>query len=93
MTSVKPRCGTLLHSDDSYLVVIDPAWTDHQIRDVVTDAIYINQGDPFEYSVHTLYAYSAAQLRALGMDPDQQSYWGDDGELATSIIVAEVHRP
>lgn len=93
MSAVKPSFGYLLHSDDSYLVVIDPAWTDAQIREVVTDAIYLNTADPFEYSIHTLYAYSAAQLRDEGLDRETESYWSVDGHLRTAVVVAEVHRP
>ena len=75
----KRLVGEYLHSDDGdVLFVIDPAWTNKRVADE------LGGGESSIITRTVLKRYSARQCREYGVD----DFWGEDGELATWILIA-----
>jgi hypothetical protein len=83
--------GTFLDNDEElgWAMVIDPEWTDAVVVERwnasgTTDAV------PADVRLvrRTLHAHSARQLREEPQAFD--SWWSEDGELASSIVIVEV---
>ena len=85
------RIGMWFGGDHGEFLSIDPAWTDEEILVEWVDQMAI---DPFppgtEVVRHTWHRYSARQRREE--QPEHDEYWGEDGELATWVMVAEIGR-
>lgn len=90
MSVHKPAPGTLIDDGDEDVgLVIDPLWTDEAIAAALRR--YRDEGyfdNDVVFTRHQYYAHSARQLRD---DPQPyDSWWSPEGELKTSIWVAEV---
>jgi hypothetical protein len=84
------KIGEHIVSDDGEnLLVIDPAWTDDEVLSEWVDVFSVEAWPSgTEVIRHKLYRYSAAQIRE--QQPEHAEYWGDDGELKTWMMVAEI---
>ena len=83
--------GEWLEGDDAPMLCIDPDWGDVAIAAEWNSAGYCDNvpaGTTFDRD--TLYRYSARQMREC--QPGHDTYWAEDGELKTFVVVATPRR-
>lgn len=77
-----------VESNDGPLVEIEPDYTDHDVLNAWEGVLSLELPDHPVIERTVLRRYSAQQCRDLGVEPG--SWWGEDGELKTWVLVAEV---